>query len=272
MLLRQLAAVLIHWFPQRRFLFLGDGGYASHELARFCSRHAPNATLVSRFHPKANLYAPPPKAKRSVGRPRVRGRKLPSPAEVVSQSRLRKTRVSWFGGSTRRVGLVTGVGHWFKSGHGLVCVRWVFVRNLQGTHRDEYFYSTDPTLSPEEIVSLYTQRWPIETTFQEIRAHLKFETPRQWTARSVLRTGPWLLGLYSVICLIFADQTRRKKIRIAQRPWYSKTEPTFSDAIACVRRRFWSETILKGSKNHGGFKKIPHKLRETLLDQLSLAA
>ena len=36
---RQLMAVLIHWFPGRKFVLLGDGGYASHELARFCHRH-----------------------------------------------------------------------------------------------------------------------------------------------------------------------------------------------------------------------------------------
>jgi hypothetical protein len=33
-LARQLMAVLIHWFPERKFVFLGEGGYASHELAR----------------------------------------------------------------------------------------------------------------------------------------------------------------------------------------------------------------------------------------------
>jgi len=38
-LARQLMAVLLHWFPGRKFVFLGDGGYASHELARFCHRH-----------------------------------------------------------------------------------------------------------------------------------------------------------------------------------------------------------------------------------------
>jgi len=48
-------AVLIHWFPERKFVFWGDGGYASHELARFCHRHRRPATLVSRFHGDARL-------------------------------------------------------------------------------------------------------------------------------------------------------------------------------------------------------------------------
>ena len=51
---RQLMAVLIRWFPDREFIFLGDGGYASHELARFSHRR--HATLISRFHGDANLY------------------------------------------------------------------------------------------------------------------------------------------------------------------------------------------------------------------------
>lgn len=32
----QMVASLIHWFPRRKFILVGDGGYASHELARFC--------------------------------------------------------------------------------------------------------------------------------------------------------------------------------------------------------------------------------------------
>src|SRR5205823_3892453 len=46
-LARQLMAVLVHWFPARRFILLGDGGFASHDLARFCHRHRRRVTLVS---------------------------------------------------------------------------------------------------------------------------------------------------------------------------------------------------------------------------------
>jgi hypothetical protein len=53
-LARQLMAVLIHWFPARRFILVGDGAYASHELARFCYRHRRYVTLVSRFHKDAH--------------------------------------------------------------------------------------------------------------------------------------------------------------------------------------------------------------------------
>ena len=39
MLLRQLTAVMIHWFPRRQFLLAGDGSYGTHELARFAHRY-----------------------------------------------------------------------------------------------------------------------------------------------------------------------------------------------------------------------------------------
>ena len=260
-LARQMMAVLIHWFPARKFVFLGDGGYASHELARFCYRHRRHATLVSRFHGDANLYAPPPKPRRCTGRPRLKGAKLPAPQEVVKRTKPTQATVSWYGGGQRRVEWVSGTGHWYKCGKGLVPIRWVFVHDLQGTHRDEYFYTTDTTLRPEQIISYFTARWPIETTFQEVRAHLGFETTRQRTAKSVLRTAPCLLGLFSVICLIFAQHARRHRIRLRTTSWYAKTEPTFSDAIATVRRLFWAQSVFQQPWHHDAFGKLPRRLR-----------
>src|SRR5438067_1972210 len=136
-LLCRLLRLLLLWFPARSFVFVGDAGYGTHEVARFCHRHRARLTLVSKFHPKANLYEPPPPYG-GQGRPRVKGRALPKPSEVVAASRRRRLKVGWYGGGTRQVEAVTGTGHWYKSGHGLVPVRWVFVHDLTGTHRDEY--------------------------------------------------------------------------------------------------------------------------------------
>jgi hypothetical protein len=271
-LARQLMAVLIHWFPQRKFIFLGDGGYASHELARFCRRHRRHATLVSRFHKDANLYDPPPKANGRKGRPRVKGKKLPAPKEVVAASPRSKATVNWYGGGDRRIELLSDTGQWYKAGQGLVPIRWVFTHDIQGTHRDDYFYTTDPDLTPTQIVSWFTARWPIETTFQEVREHLGFETTRQRVANSVLRMGPCLLGLYSLITLIFVEHARHHSIRPRCTAWYTKTEPTFSDAIATVRRLLWVETIFQTPSQQDAFQKIPLPFRRMLLDRLCAVA
>jgi len=272
-LARQLVAALIHWFPGRKFIVLGDGGYASHELARFCHRHRDHVTLISRFHRDASLYQLP-SAKRSgrKGRPRVKGVKLPTPGEVVARARRQRAGVDWYGGGRRRVELVHGNGQWYKAGEGLVPVRWVYVHDIQGTHRDDWLYSTDPTLDPTRIVSWFTGRWPIETTFQELRAHLGLETTRQRTERSVLRTAPCLFGLFSVVCLIYAGHAKGRSTRPACTAWYAKAEPTFADAIATVRRLFWAKTIFQRSSHNEAFAKIPPRLRNLLLDHLTRAA
>ncbi len=100
----------------------GDGGDANHMLTRFARRHEQRLTLVSRFDPDAALYAAPPRPQTGpTGRPRVKGKKLPSPQDVVTRTKPRKKRtVTWYGGQTRTVEVVTGTGRWFKSGEGLV--------------------------------------------------------------------------------------------------------------------------------------------------------
>jgi hypothetical protein len=272
-LLRQLLATLIHWFPQRKFILLGDGGYASHELARFCHRHRRRVTLVSRFHPQANLYqAPPSRHWKKAGRPRTKGARLPKPAEAVKRSKAKRFTVNWYGGKTREVQLIWGEGQWYKAADGLVPVRWVFVHDIEATHRDEYFYSTDPTMPPDRIVSLYTGRWSIEVTFQEVRAHLGFATPRNWSKKSVLRTGPCLLGLFSVVSLVFQQHQRGHNVRPPSLPWYhAKAETSFGDAMTCVRRLCWAE-VFRQSPKHAGLAKLSRPLRIMLLDHLSRAA
>jgi hypothetical protein len=59
-----------------------------------------------------------------------------------------------------------------------VPIRWVFVRDLSGTHRDEYFFSTDREMAVAVLIARYTSRWNIETTCQEFPCHLGPETTR----------------------------------------------------------------------------------------------
>ncbi|MBX0326669.1 hypothetical protein K2Z83_03095 [Oscillochloris sp. ZM17-4] len=65
--------------------------------------------------------------------------------------------------------------------------------------------STDATHAPSQIVEWFVQRWQLEVTFEEARAHLGIETQRQWSDLAILRTTPVLLGLFSLVTL-FAHQ------------------------------------------------------------------
>ena len=82
------------------------------------------------------------------------------------------------------------------------------------------------------------------------------------------------MGLFSVVSLTFHQSTSAKGRPPKPRsyPWYAKTEVTFSDALAAVRRQFWQQTVFSEVDSHGALNKLPRKLRETLLDHLTLAA
>ena len=172
-------------------MFAGDGGDANHRLTRFARRYEKRLTLVSRFSAAAALYAPPPRPqKHTQGRPRVKGKKRPSPQDVVKNTKQRKKlTVDWYGGQSRRVEVVTGKGHWDQSSEGLAEVLWVFVHSLTGTHRDEYFFTTNVTHSAKQVIETFTGHWSIEVTFPEVRAHLGVETTRGWIERRVGSNG-----------------------------------------------------------------------------------
>lgn len=255
--------------PGRRVLFVGDSGFGTHEVARFCHRHRDRLTLVSKLHPDANLFDPPARRPR-VGRPPVKGRRRHKPCEAVAKTRrLKSLHVDWYGGGTRKVGVTSESAHWYKAGHGLVPLRWVYVRDRTATHRDEYLYSTDSTLRPADLIGLYCGRWNLETTFQECRSGLGLETTRGWGRSTVLRAAPCLFGLYSVVALLYHALPEGKRVGAIR--WPGKTAVTFSDALTAVRRWIWAESVLEQADPRGEVAKLPPDLRELLLAALAPA-
>ncbi len=154
--MQRLLRLMLLWFPERRFLFVGDSSYGTHEMARFVARHR-RLVLISKLHPDAGLYEPPPPYD-GRGRPCVKGRRLPTPRHTAAVGRRRRLTVTWYWGGRRRVDLVTGTGCWSKSGRGIVTIKWVHVRGRDGTHRDELFYTTAIRLGARRIIGLYTGR------------------------------------------------------------------------------------------------------------------
>ncbi len=265
---RLLRAVLIH-FPHRSFVFVGDAGYGTHEVTRFCHRHRDRLILVSKLHPKANLYDPPPPYP-GKGRPRVKGGPVPKPEQAVAAATgFTRRTVGWYGGGQRRVDTLTGVGHWYKAGAGLVPLRWVFVRDRTGTHRDEYFFTTDVDRTATSVIEAYCGRWNIETTFEEVRSGLGLETTRGWAARTVLRAAPCVFGLYTVVTLLFTALPAAK--RTGTVTWPGKEVTTFSDALTAVRRWLWTETLLPQASPKADLNILPAPVRELILTTLAPA-
>lgn len=268
-----LLAVLMHWFPKRKFVFAGDNAYGTHAMARFATRHRKRLTLISKIVADANLYAPPPKAKRGMkGRPPIKGRSLPNPAQVAASNKGgKKVRVRWYGGGWRNVKIFAGVGCWYKSGKGLVSIRWVYVIDLDGTHRDECFFSTDVSMSAQEIIEMYGGRWNIETTFQELREHFGLETTRGWSRNTVLRMAPSLFVLYTIVVL-FYDTMPATSTHLRWRTWSGKEAVTLSDMIISVRHHLWIQWVFAQVPGGSVVQKLPSSLRKLLDFGLTQAA
>jgi hypothetical protein len=174
-LARLLLARLIRWCPHRHVSVMGDTGYGTRETARCWQQHHRHLTVVRQLYGDAALYEPPPpRTRHTRGRPRVKGQKLASPHGVVAHTAKRiSLTVAWYGGASRDIEVVTGTGHWYRIGGALVDVRWVYLHDCTGTHRDESFLATAMTMKPPRSVACYTPRWSIETTCPECREYLK---------------------------------------------------------------------------------------------------
>jgi hypothetical protein len=273
---RQMLAAMIHWFPDRRFILIGDGGFASHELALFCYRHRRHVSLIARFCPDASLYAlPSSRIPRKPGPRRRKGRRLPAPQKsVATAAKLKEVIVPWYSQGRRKVRMLSAAAGWYRcrgSCRGaLVPIRWAYAQEM--LHNGQvYLYSTDPTLSAQQIITWFAARWAIEVTFQEVRAHLGFHTTRQRCRQSVLRMGACLLGLFSIVSLIYAKLAENKPVKL-QCSSYEKTDPTFADALAAVRWIIWEKIILPRCTGGSVAAYLPRRLRNIILNHLTTAA
>lgn len=122
------------------------------------------------------------------------------------------------------------------------------------------------------IVEYYTLRWNIETTFQEVRAHLGFASTRHWSAEAVRRVEAWLMILYSMASLIYIRHLQDHQPQLQSLPWSTKEEPTFADAITQVRNLIWLESVFATPLFSPGIQKLATKTRERLIDCLTQAA
>ena len=241
----QMVRQVRRWWPERPLVLVGDATYAALELLYTCQALLKSVIVITRLRLDAALYAPAPKQKGKVGRPRLKGKRLPTLAQRLTDPRTkwRKVRVPWYGQPNRRLEYATGKAVWYHSGKPPVHIRWVLIRDPEGVFEPQALLSTDVEQNALEIVRLFMRRWPMEVTFQEVRTHLGLDGQRQWNERAIARTTPSLLGLFSIVTLV-ADRIRgqQKIIRpLLWAAWYKKELPTFSDALGWVRRCLWRD-------------------------------
>jgi hypothetical protein len=273
---RQMVMQVRRWVPDRAIVLVADSGYAVLVLLDRCVRLAQPVTVITRLRLDAALYEPvlPRKLKQN-GRPRLKGKRLPTLQQVLADPMTQWTTITvprWYSQQARDIEIVTGCCVWYHSGMPVVPIRWVLVRDGAGKFAPQALLSTDLLVTPEQIVSWFVLRWQLETTFQAVRTHLGVETQRQWNEQAIVRTTPALFGLFSLVTLLAHQHAMQRTLPVRQAAWYVKAQPTFADALAAVRRQLWMVVLFHTSSAMGDVQKLQQDVLEHVAETLCYAA
>ena len=240
--IQQMICLVRRWLRGRALVFVTDGGLTAVKLGLTCGALCQPVTWVSRLRLDAGLYAWPEKQPKSKRGPKPKkGKRLPSLQDRLHDTRThwQKTTIDWYGGRKYTIEYASGKALWYTPGFDPLPIRWVLVRDPAGKYEATAFLCTALNAKPLQVLHWFILRWNVEVTFQEARAHLGLETQRQWSDLAIARTTPVLLGLFSLVTLLADQLTKDEPFPVRTSAWYTKKEPTFSDALAVVRRYIW---------------------------------
>ncbi len=272
----QMLLLVRRWWPERQIVAVADSTYASLKLLDRCRSLSKPVTFITRLRLDAALYEPaPPRRPGQMGRPRLKGERLPNlsvAAEDSSTAWRSITVANWYGKAERVLETTSATAVWYSTGSPAVPIRWVLVRDPQGEFDTQALLCTDLGAKPEQILRWFTLRWQMETTFQEARRHLGVETQRQWSELAIRRTTPALLGLFSLVTLFAHQRMAHSTETVRRAAWYHKPSPTFSDTLALVRKELWAHATFRRSLRELDTVKVPRAFVEHLTETLCYAA
>jgi DDE superfamily endonuclease len=253
---RQMILVVRRWWPGVELTVIGDQTYRGHELGSVCALRG--VRLVAPLRRDAALHVPAPRREPGTnGRPRVKGERLPTLAQVLKDAQTPWQRVRWYNGRRRELEVTSGTAVWDRMGQPVLPIRWVLVRDPRGRLEPRADFSTCPHDRPRAIVQQFIQRWTIETTFEESRTHLGLATQRQWSDWAIERTTPCLFGLYLVVALLANALYPDGKVPVQRTAWYAKSHATFADVLAAVRQHIWGTFSYSTSSHAPDLVRIP---------------
>ena len=117
----------------------------------------------------------------------------------------------------------------------------IAIEHLRGGRGVEVFYTTElQEACAEEVLTQYSWRWPIETTFQDSKQHLGINEPQNRTKQAARRTTPAGFYLYGLI--ILWHEYVREEPGIIVRRWSGKRHHSFADMLATLRSDSLAQT------------------------------
>jgi hypothetical protein len=245
----EMVCQLVKAVPQVQWRIAADGQYATQDMVRGLP---PGVNLVSRIRRDASIYTVPsghrPPGRR--GPRRKKGQRMPAPQALARRRRKgwKTITVQYQGRSQeRRVLGITCL--WYH-----VCrsqpIRLVISRDPTGKQPDDFLFCTDATVSEEEIVQRYTDRWGVEESIFEAKQCLGFETTRGWCSKTVNRQAPLAMVLTTLVKAWYARHAPDEpSLQPEVTPWRRgrKTRPSFADMLSALRQVLWHDRIFTNS-------------------------
>jgi hypothetical protein len=282
-LAREMLRDVLEWFPDRKLLLVGDGGYSSKNLLMDLDERV---RYVGLMRSDAALHDPhiPPRRKGQRGPTPKFGKRLPAPREAIKtadknkkggKSKSRDKRYQWKTitvhayGQDRRFQVCSFVATWPKV-LGSRSILVVLCRPLDKGYDNVTLYTTDLTAAPEWVVETYARRSSIEATFKSSKQVMEIEKPQHWCRGSVEKLAPWVWLMQSIVALWYLKHGRKlPEARAARRElgdWES--EWSFRHMLRLLRRLSIREMISRTSHK----KHDLQQLIETLENYVYLAA
>ena len=230
--------LLASWAPERKFYVVCDSLYAGRVILQ---GRPDNVEVISRLRMDAELYEQPPKRKKGqIGRPRIRGKRLPTPQRTAQHTkRWRPLKVDIYGRKLTTL-ITERVAIWYYPLR-TAPVKIVIVRDPKRHRKDEAFFCTDTSVDARFILEGFARRWSLEVTFHDAKQFLGFEDPQNQSEKAVHRTAPMACIAYDIVVLWYADHIAcRRKPPWLVKPWYRrKATPSLPDMLTAARRAGW---------------------------------
>jgi hypothetical protein len=193
------------------------------------------ATITTRLPTNAVLFAPAPPRTGKRGRPRLKGHRLGTPAELATTAGWRRVTVTRYG--RRNTVEVAEIPALWYGAFGNQPGRVVLVHD-PGDTKILAIFTTDLDSALEHGVSRYAHRWPIETAIAAASNCRHRPGPQAPPTRGQTHRTLRVPRLQPRHRLAHAARHHPDNLtqRRATQPWYrDKNEPAFEDMLAKLR-------------------------------------
>ncbi len=240
------------WIPEREIRVVADGAFASREIIRLLPERV---HFVSRLRRDAALNELPPTGRRKgrKGRPLLKGRRLDTLADITENAAFRSVFVVQYGRKRQRL-VHSFVSLWYHVAKGKP-LRIVIVRDPQGEQPDDFFFTTDVDMSPEDVATLYAARWGIEECFREAKQFMGFEGVHGWKAKTVERQAPFALLMLTLVKVAHVQVAKNQQ---------ADTLPPLHSMLLDLRLEDWRHQISRLSLSKQDSRIIEERLTAAL--------